>query len=293
MKQETNTFLKVLPTKRDWDIEIRENLPIITRKKHEIVNIFINIGVASSCIFLFKLPIFLLPIALILLDVMLLPLNIYFIRILPTQMKNCTDTNQLKKRITYLEKRIKKEKDQLSNNHTFFERSIIRNDVEELESELCRVKRKIKKVEEVTDSKVTTAYEQIQIDNKEKIADTINAINNIKLSKLMKEEGIALSDVTDKAKSINKILKEHPAALQQANTTFNLYGAELVNVINNVRKMTDDEQRIYIPKIKTVIEEYSSHLDRLEERIKKDDYLQTNVDLDVLLKEITKDKGDK
>jgi hypothetical protein len=106
----------------------------------------------------------------------------------------------------------------------------------------------------------------------------------------MKEAGIKLSNIVDKSKKIIKIIDEKPEMVDATITTFNLYGSELLNILQSVKTMDKEEQVNYFDKIKELIYEYELHLDRLEERIKKNDFIKTNVDINVLLNEITKDK---
>jgi hypothetical protein len=158
-----------------------------------------------------------------------------------------------------------------------------------MENELLENEKRITELQNQKTT-VTSAYEKIAKSNKEKIMETVYLISSFKITVSMKEAGINLSNIVDKSKKIIKIIDEKPEMVDATITTFNLYGSELLNILQSVKTMDKEEQVNYFDKIKELIYEYELHLDRLEERIKKNDFIKTNVDINVLLNEITKDK---
>lgn len=283
-------YFKMHKREESWEEEIEKTLLSHQIKKHEIINLIINIVLASLCIFVFKLPLWALPIAFIVCDILMMPLNILFIRVIPNMKEKIRSIDYYIKRNQKLVKMIEEKRDKLEDlPYRSSQKTYLKNDIRALENELLSNEDKIKSLQK-EQTTVTSAYDKIAKDNKDKIAEIITLLGSFKLTNAMKEEGINLSEVVAKSRKIKNLLNEKPQMMDISTTTFNLYGAELLNILQDVKAMDHEEQPGYFDKIKELIYEYELHLDRLEERIRKDDYIKTNVDINVLLKEIKKDK---
>lgn len=284
-----NNYFRLYKFEEDWDREVRKNLSEYSIKKHEIVNIAINIILAIVAIFVLKLEWYLLPIAFIVCDILLMPLNILFVRVIPNIRLSHNDIAYFTKRNEKLVKLIDKQKKKLDKDKTMFERSVIRNDIEKMEDELLSNEKRIAQLTEEATT-VTTVYDKIAKDNREKIYQIIAMLSAYKPSEVMKDAGIDLAGIVEKSKRIKEILKKKPEAVDMAVTTFNLYGDDLVSVLQSLKSADEEEQLASINQLKEVIYEYELHIDRLEDRIKKGERVRTQVDLSVLLREIKKDK---
>jgi hypothetical protein len=290
MREDFFDIFEMHEDEKSWNEEINKTLVSHQIKRHDIINIVINIIIASLCIFIFDLPLWVLPIAFIACDILLLPLNIVLFKIIPERRKRINNVNYYIRRNKKLVKLIKKYTEKL-NSLSYHDnyRSILNNDIRTMENELLENEKRITELQNQKTT-VTSVYEKIAKSNKEKIMETVYLISSFKITVSMKEAGINLSNIVDKSKKIIKIIDEKPEMVDATITTFNLYGSELLNILQSVKTMDKEEQVNYFDKIKELIYEYELHLDRLEERIKKNDFIKTNVDINVLLNEITKDK---
>lgn len=290
MREDFFDMFEMHEDEKSWNEEINKTLVSHQIKRHDIINIVINIIMASLCIFIFDLPLWALPIAFIACDILLLPLNIVLFKVIPERRKRINNVNYYIRRNKKLVKLIKKYTEKLETlPYRGNYRSIIKNDITTMSNELLENEKRIAELQNQKTT-VTSAYEKIAKSNKEKIMETVCLISSFKITVSMKEAGINLSNIVDKSKKIIKIIDEKPEMVDATITTFNLYGSELLNILQSVKAMDKEEQVNYFDKIKELIYEYELHLDRLEERIKKNDFIKTNVDINVLLNEITKDK---
>lgn len=159
-----------------------------------------------------------------------------------------------------------------------------------IDKKVEELKKEKKQLEIKEDMPLSNVYERINNNNKEIIKNTINELINTKLSNELINNEISLKKVIKKSKDIYKILEDRPQYIDSAITTFKIYGIELINILKNVENMDIEEKREYYSKIDELIVEYELHLDRLKEKISKDDAFQTNVDINVLMSELKKDK---
>lgn len=290
---EKQDIMKTYNYKDDWEREIERKMYNYQIRHHEKANIIINLIIAFLVFFVFKLPTWIAVIAFLIFDVICVGINVYLVRIVPELIKaKSKNKNFLEKRNNILRKEIEKQQKLLSKklkHYPAYNRSAIRADIDGMESEILKNEKLIKEMVE-EENIANNVYKQIEKENKNNIQTTIDMLINLKLSNTMKDYGISLTEVKDKTKQIVKLLEEKPEGIEAASTSICLYGRELINIIEDVKSMDKEDQEEYFDKIKLVIEEYYKHLDRLEDRIKKENYIKTNVDINVLLDEITKDK---
>lgn len=351
-----NNYFKIYKNKNMWDEEITKNLSEYIIHKHEMINVLLNIIIALWCIFILDLEIYFLPIAYIILDIALIPLNIFFVRYLPSRFMSCNSIKSLERKKKSLKKRqerlykktihkypdnkdlllyaielIDDEIDDLSptddikkinelkerkntleniiyNVHDYDdyydytpkkdknisllinENTWINRKIDLINKKIEELKKEKKQLEIKEDVQTSNIYEKINNNNKEIIKNTINELINTKLSKELINNEISLKKVIKKSKDIYKILEDRPQYIDSATTTFKIYGIELINILKNIENMDIEEKREYYSKVDELIVEYELHLDRLKEKISKDDAFKTNVDINVLMSELKKDK---
>lgn len=279
--------------REQWEDLILNKLYYYEIKRHEFICVILNIVIAIMVFFVFKLSIWEAVIVFVITDIVFAIIDTYLVVLKPKNLeKKYNNKLFLIKRNKYLGRKIKKLQRILSTDNSnihFYKRSGIRADIDRMESEVLRNEKTIKNLTEQEECS-TNVYKQIEQKNKNNIKDIIENISNIRITNLMKENGISVKNVKLKTEQIALILEEKPEAIDIATTSICLYGKELVSIIENIKQMEEEDQVEYFEKIKLVIKEYEEHLDRLEDRIKKENNIKINVDINVLLSELTKDK---
>ena len=282
-------LFKLHKYEEDWEKEISNNLSDYTIYKHEIANVILNIILAVICVFVLKLKVWMLPIAFIVCDALLTPLNILFVRIIPNINKNLNTVKGLEKRNRKLAKMITKQRDRINGDKiAFFDPRVYKDSVRRMESEMLYNEEQITRLNEELVS-VSNVYAKIANDNKSKIEKVISEIASFKLNELMIHHELTLDGVVIAQRKVAEVLEKKQEAIDISTTAF-FYGEQLLEVLENCKKSNTEKQLEYIPEVKKLIHEYELHLNRLKERIERDEHLQMKVDIKVLMSELTKDK---
>lgn len=289
-----NDLFKIYNYEDSWDEELRQTLTVYRRKKHNYINTILNIIIVLICVFVLNLKLWMYPIAFVITDILFTGLNILTVRYIPRTYTNVETEKALEKKIKYIKKQIAKLEKRYENGSKFYEPRQINDEIYWFKDKLKINEKKLNKLIEVkTEIKpITTVYDKINQTNTDIINEIINKISSLKLTQDLLDNDINLELVKEKANDIQKLLSEKPQFIDMACTTFKIYGKELLGVLESVMSMDLDERIGYYGKIEELITEYELHLDRLKDRIKKDHITKTNIDINVLLNEIKKDKED-
>lgn len=305
-------YLEVKKKKDDWLNEISP-LPSYVLKKDEKTNNIINVAVAGIVTLAIRPPLYLLPIFFIGFDAICSIANIFIYRVLPESRKNCEDIKKLEKRNKTLEKLIESAKKKVSDAKSFSEQEIFKDYLNFYEKQLKTNNKKIKTITEEREKKAREEEEALSLDNiykganKEKLDQYKAIIEKIKEfitkeDEVPNEEGTSEEVITKDANSINDGLKallqgmnnvlemlyKKPENINYVNSTFNVYGEELIRILNNVESMTEKERKKYTKQIEELVNEYVNYLKSLEEKIQKDTLFQTEVDINILMNELRK-----
>lgn len=289
-----DNLLKMYTYEDSWYDEVGNALSKYRIQKYKYVNNFLNVIIASICVFVLQIKLWMFPIAFVLADILLTGLNILTVRYIPRWYVSAETEKDLNKMISFINKKIDKIDKLYDKGSKFYGNRVILQEKYWLEDKLRTNECKLKKLQEkkVEPTPVSTVYDKINQSNKDIISEVITNISSIKLSEDLQSRGITLQFVKTKAKDIEKLLEEKPQFIDVACTTFRIYGKDLLNVINSVMYMDEDERIGYYSQLEELISEYELHLDRLKERIRKEQMTKTNIDIRVLLNEIKKDKED-
>jgi hypothetical protein len=237
------------------------------------------------------LPLFLLPIAFIICDIILTIVNIIVYKIIPNYFENCNNVNILEKQNVKLRKRIEKTQKYIDNNElSRSKRNCYLTDLHYNEHILHRNEEKIKNINE----QQKEIQEQESVNEKDIYTNTyknkLEEYNDI-ISKLNDvSRGNGLSKLIQKMNNIMDLIQQKPENIEYLNTTFNIYSTELLNIIYNIDNIKGKEKENYKIKLKEIVDEFSEYLDRIEEKIQTNTLFKMNVDMEVLLEQLKKDK---
>lgn len=289
-----NDLFKIYNYEDSWDEEIRQTLTVYRRKKYNYINDILNIIIALFCVFVLDLKLWMYPIAFVISDIFFTGLNVLTVRYLPYKYTNAETQKALEKKIKIIKKEIAKIEKLYERGSKLYESRQINDEKYWLEDKLQINERKLKKLLDVKKEVVPeiTVYDKINQTNMDIILGVVNEISELKLTEDLLNNDINLELIKEKSQEISKLLKEKPQFVDIACTTFKIYGAELIDVLESVMSMDEDERIGYYAKIEELITEYELHLDRLKEKIRRDHITKTNIDINVLLNEIKKDKED-
>lgn len=285
-------MIKMIKTSEDYERELNRSLLKVTIKKHQKINLFINIVLAVSCIFIFKLSVLQIALVMIGYDIIGVGLDMFISNFLAKRKNKETNVKKLEALINKYEsmaETIQHNLDTRDYNH--YERAELRDELSEIKEQIIILQKKLdeKTMRQQLDDSAAKSILTIEniMSNKLNtlinLAEQLTIYKNNKITSEMRENGISLDAIVEKTNLLIDLLKEKPEAISYAFDAYNSFATDLIGIFDSISKKSVNDKEQYYPQIKTIISEMEKHIDNVEYKIRHSDKIEISSSLNVLL----------